>query len=734
MSGSGSDTNKRPLCKYGALCYRVNPDHKANFRHPSEATSSIGSSNTSNKNINKASTSCSMALPSESRTPLKRSLNEDTSKDVIPVKKNKHNKDESSAAEKLGSKSFAVRLSNCSPYRLFFNKNFSVKATHKDPLGVVLPDLLSPSLGQLVETAQLNFLVDLDFVHQNYESCGIADLPLLVLYGEVEGDQKLFKNITCRKVAMPFLYGTHHTKMMLLLYTTGLRVVVHTANLRTDDWYEKTQGVWISPLFPKIEVDGTDAGDSTTHFRQDLVTYLQSYKQPALSRWCDIIRKHDFSSCKAVFVGHVPGYHVGPQKNTWGHMKLRSVLAPHSSAWRSATADCTTVVQCSSIGSLGKDSSSWVTTELCCSLGGGVACPPKRLSVVYPSEENIRTSSQGWGGGSCLPYNSNTHAKQQWLRTHMRQWKSSRCGRSEAMPHIKTYCRVDGLMQKAQYLLVTSANLSKAAWGQLQKQNSQLFIRSYEAGVLLLPQIVIGKDWFPLSDTEDLPGLPVPYDLPLTPYGPTDVPWFMDTRKTTKDVYGETYDVLTLQACLRDGAITCTTPTSRARLPHHVHDSYITYRTPTSRTGLPHHVQDSHITYRTPTSRTGLPHHVQDSHITCTTTTSRVGLPHHVQDFHITCTTPISRTELLHHVHDSHITCRIPTSRTGLPYHVQDSHISYTTPHHAQDSHIMCTSPTSRVGCPHQVQNSHIVCKTPTSRVGLPHFVQDSHLTHRTST
>lgn len=51
---------------------------------------------------------------------------------------------------------------------------------------------------------------------------------------------------------MPFLYGTHHTKLMLLLYTEGLRVVVHTANLRADDWYEKTQGVWVSPLFPKM--------------------------------------------------------------------------------------------------------------------------------------------------------------------------------------------------------------------------------------------------------------------------------------------------------------------------------------------------------------------------------------------------------------------------------------------------------------------------------------------------
>ena len=37
-------------------------------------------------------------------------------------------------------------------------------------------------------------------------------------------------------------------------------------------------------------------------------------------------------------------------------------------------------------------------------------------------------------------------------------------------------------------LLPFSANLSKAAWGALEKNESQLMIRSYEIGVLMLPQ------------------------------------------------------------------------------------------------------------------------------------------------------------------------------------------------------------------------------------------------------
>lgn len=38
------------------------------------------------------------------------------------------------------------------------------------------------------------------------------------------------------------------------------------------------------------------------------------------------------------------------------------------------------------------------------------------------------------------------------------------------------------------WVILTSSNLSKAAWGSLQKTNTQLMIRHYEAGILFLPQ------------------------------------------------------------------------------------------------------------------------------------------------------------------------------------------------------------------------------------------------------
>ncbi|KAK1284192.1 hypothetical protein QJS10_CPB21g00868 [Acorus calamus] len=60
--------------------------------------------------------------------------------------------------------------------------------------------------------------------------------------------------------------------------------------------------------------------------------------------------------------------------------------------------------------------------------------------------------------------------------------------KNRAMPHIKTFARYNG--QNLAWFLLTSANLSKAAWGALQKNNSQFMIRSYELGVLFMPSVI----------------------------------------------------------------------------------------------------------------------------------------------------------------------------------------------------------------------------------------------------
>lgn len=74
------------------------------------------------------------------------------------------------------------------------------------------------------------------------------------------------------------------------------------------------------------------------------------------------------------------------------------------------------------------------------------------------------------------------------------QWHSDCRHRSRAMPHIKSYLRVSPCHSFLSWFLLTSANLSKAAWGTETKTKLPgpgLRILSYEAGVLFLPKFIV---------------------------------------------------------------------------------------------------------------------------------------------------------------------------------------------------------------------------------------------------
>ena len=106
-----------------------------------------------------------------------------------------------------------------------------------------------------------------------------------------------------------------------------------------------------------------------------------------------------------------------------------------------------------------------------------------------------------------------------------------------------------------------SANLSKAAWGCFEKKNQQLFIRSYEMGVLFLPQS-FGAQSFAVasgagpSDNADKGSacidasaaayndisVHLPYDVPLTPYRAGDQPWTWDSKHLAEDSHGRTWE------------------------------------------------------------------------------------------------------------------------------------------------------------------------------------------------
>ncbi|KAJ6397056.1 hypothetical protein OIU77_021987 [Salix suchowensis] len=403
----------------------------------------------------------------------------------------------------------------------------------------------------------------------------------MVIHGEGEGTLEHMKrrkpaNWIMHKPRLPISFGTHHSKAMFLVYPRGVRVIVHTANLIFVDWNNKSQGLWMQDFPWKEEEPGKGCG-----FENDLVDYLSMLKWPefivklpnlgSISINASFFKKFDYSNAVVRLIASVPGYHTGANLRKWGHMKLRSVL--QECTFDNEFKRSPLVYQFSSLGSLDEK---WMT-ELASSMSSGYAEDKTPLGlgepqIIWPTVEDVRCSLEGYAAGNAIP-SPLKNVEKGFLKKYWAKWKASHTGRCRAMPHIKTFTRYNG--QKLAWFLLTSSNLSKAAWGALQKNNSQLMIRSYELGVLFLPSSIkrYGSGFSctsnggpsmdncgSLADSEELGTklatlkwqgtsnlaskvilLPVPYELPPEPYSSEDVPWSWDRRYSQKDVYGQVW-------------------------------------------------------------------------------------------------------------------------------------------------------------------------------------------------
>lgn len=446
---------------------------------------------------------------------------------------------------------------------------------------------------------QINYMIDVEFVMNRIPEEIRDGLKVIVYHGlRLTPDQLLrmetdvgmkYPRVTLHRVQVSGI-GTHHTKAMLLFYRDNtMQFVVHTANMIERDWRNKTQAIFTTGrLVKKPQLIGL----ATCAFERDLLEYMSKYShhQEISAR----ISQYDFTGVKGVLVGSVPGRFSGVEKNKWGHMRLRSVLRQQVEISKACIVNSKIICQISSVGSLGKNSQDWLRGEFEMSLNAHrqsnyMASSKADLCVVFPTAENVRTSYEGWSMGGSLPFKETSYTKQaHYLNPLLHSWQAAKSGRDHAMPHIKTFTRVS-CMEEADvisWFLLTSANLSKPAWGVLK--DGAISIQSYELGVLVFPSLFEELRSEPVSAASSLASsidehdvhvcmlnatvsnprprlsqgstsshssglqdtlervsgvvpIRLPYDLPLKPYNfATDHVWLSDKFFPGQDDYGDT--------------------------------------------------------------------------------------------------------------------------------------------------------------------------------------------------
>lgn len=253
-----------------------------------------------------------------------------------------------------------------------------------------------------------------------------------------------YNNVELHVAPMPEMFGTHHSKMMILFrHDDTAQVIIHTANMIAKDWTNLTNAVWKTPLLSKLtDSDGSQdaflppdhyAMGSGQRFKMDLLSYLRNYDRRNMicGPLIESLRRHDFSAVKAALVASVPGRHHlhDLSQPAWGWPALRQHLSKIPVRGDDGSA---IVVQISSIATLGA-TDDWLKKTLFESLSRSTSADAKmpKFNIVFPTADEIRRSLDGYDSGGSIHtrIQSQQQVKQlQYMRSMLCHWANDSPG------------------------------------------------------------------------------------------------------------------------------------------------------------------------------------------------------------------------------------------------------------------------------------------------------------------
>lgn len=387
-----------------------------------------------------------------------------------------------------------------------------------------------------------------------------------------------------------------------------------------------TQAVWCSPLLPLCKARTTSEPTSTPdaarypigsgeRFKVDLLRYFKAYGK-RLSNMTDRLSMYDFSAIRAAFIGSAPSRQkpvaAKPSVQTsFGWLGLQEILSrvPIATTADQITSRPHVVMQVSSIATLGAAPSwlSHIQSVLSRSLSTHASSaedksaftkassffdkplkvkpPSPTFNIIFPTPVEIRASLDGYAAGGSIHIKLQSAQQQKQLEylhplfchwtapspapsSNIATQRHGKALRGPAAPHIKTYVRFsDNDHKTIDWAMVTSANLSKQAWGDVVNKKDEIWIQSWEAGVVVWPALfdnaneagsgimvpTFAKDMPGPDDAPDdkeggkkkiervgknVVGFRMPYNLPLTPYAAEDRPWCATMQYAEPDRFG----------------------------------------------------------------------------------------------------------------------------------------------------------------------------------------------------
>ena len=298
------------------------------------------------------------------------------------------------------------------------------------------------------------------------------------------------------KISQALRWGKFHSKLIILKFPTFLRIIVPSANLTNGDWYYWGQIIWFQD-FPLIkENDEGEKEEKNAKRSQDFRDYLKKFMKTFMPHtyegkrfWTDLninFDEYDFSDACVDLVASANGRFIGDEeKNLYGLGRLNSLM---SNKYFSLSKNDNLLIQCSSFG-VSKQKTFFGNLYKGFNLNNyNNLQDTNNVDIFYPTENYIYNCEKGEELSSCLFFNNEAY-KLYKDKLHDIVLKDKFKDR-ETVFHSKIFItgkrnsKGNFILNNDSIIYIGSHNFSLSAWGNYEKNESQIAIANYELGVL----------------------------------------------------------------------------------------------------------------------------------------------------------------------------------------------------------------------------------------------------------
>ena len=293
-----------------------------------------------------------------------------------------------------------------------------------------------------------------------------------------------------RKKVMSYCCSSFHPKLILIKFSSFLRVVIGSGNLLEQDWIV-WENIFMMKDYPfRLPSKSTHMADQLKHF----LSFIFDSKYDSIKNFLDLdLREYDCSESQFYLVPSLPSRWTLGSDFNYGLNQLKTIYSTHKPKTLFTPENVSFLYVTSSVGNL---QSKFILDFVQCFFEKSKEPlnfdqKEKILSktkVYYPSRNFTEKSKYGVKSASCLFLSRDHYETFKFQKRVLRQFER-KSKENTRIPHLKIFIISNNgeELNDDSIIYIGSHNFTQAAWGRLELDQSQVCINNYELGIIVPP-------------------------------------------------------------------------------------------------------------------------------------------------------------------------------------------------------------------------------------------------------